>query len=315
MSVQDNAAETPGQTDQTASKPYISPSQIDKYLRCGESYRRHYVENERFPPVLAMLKGTGMHGAAHVNFAQKIESHEDLPLPQIIEAAVAAFDAELQKSGVQLRDEETALGKATLPNGQPGEYLAIGKARDEVKKLATGFATMQAPHYQPIATELKVRIPVKRGPRDILGVLDLVATIDGQPGNRVRDFKNSARKKSQLDAAESTQLTTYGAAHQVHFGEPAVDVGLDVLILREDTPKKKGGVERQELVDTRDTDDFKALANTLNAVEAGITAGIFLPSLQSKSAWWCSDKFCPYHASCPFVNAKRVNAALQGDGE
>jgi hypothetical protein len=239
-----------------------------------------------------------MHAGAEHNFKQKIESHVDLPMQEIVDAAVAAFDEEYAKGGVMLQADEKSLG----------EEAAVGLARDDVRNMAAAFAVYQAPDYQPVATELTVRIPVERGSRDLYGIIDLVAKVRDLPGQRVRDFKTGKRKKSAVDVADSIQLTFYAAAHMVHYGEPAMDVGLDVLV---NNPKK--GVSRQELVDTRDANDINALAATLNMVEKGINAGVFLPAVQMASAWWCSPKFCNYHSTCGYVNHQRISAASGED--
>jgi len=278
-----------------ADRPHRSPSQIGSYLRCGEAWRRIYLEHERPPPFISMLTGTGMHKGAQVNFEQKIESHVDLPVPQIVDAAVAGFDAAVAKDGVTLTDKEKPAG----------QEMAVGAARDNVAKLAAAFAIMQAPDYQPIAVEQRVRIPVPRSTHDLLGVMDFVGTVRGVTGQRVRDWKTGKRKKSAVDAAESTQLTFYAAAHQVHYGAPPADVGLDVLII------KSKGIERQELVEQRDEKDFQALAATLNTMERGIKAGIFLPAVPD--AYWC--RSCVFRPTCPYVNNARVEAAKAAEEE
>lgn len=281
-----------------SQKPHRSPSQLNTYFRCGEFWRRYYLENERYPANLGMLKGTGMHRGAQYNFEQKIESHADLPMAQIVDAAVAAYDSELSK-GVTLTDDEAAMG--------PG--VATGQARDDVARLAAAFSHMQAPDYQPIAVEKMVRIPVPRGTHDLLGIMDMVAYDLSQ--NRklvVNDFKNSKRKKTATDAAESTQLTFYAAAHQVEYGEPAAEVRLDVLVLT-----KTKGVQRQVLAEQRDKADFQVLANRLNVMEQGVKAGVFLPAMPG--SWWCSKNSCPYWAnhSCAFVNSQRIEAAREAE--
>lgn len=279
-------------------KPHRSPSAMGTYFRCGEKFRREYIELEKQPPNLAMLKGTGMHRAAQHNFEQKLTSHVDLPYRDVVDAGVAAFDQELTK-GITLDDKDKALGKE----------VAIGLARDDVAKFATAFTIAQAPHYQPVegGIERRYRIPVEKATHDLLGVIDLVAIVDNKPGNRIRDFKTSKKKKTATDAAGSDQLTAYAAGHLIEFGFPAVDVGLDNLVI------KAKGVERQELVETRDQGDFMALSNKLNAMDAGIKAGVFLPA--DPGNWICKPSMCQFFPTCPYVNAERVLRAKAAEAE
>lgn len=285
----------PGEQAPPDSKPYRSPSQIASYFSCGEAYRRRYIEKERYPYGVSALIGSGMHKGAEVNFKQKLDSHEDLPTPQIVEAAVAGFNERLEKDDVSLDKDELAIGREVV----------LGKARDTVAHYAAAFATMQAPDYQPIAVEQKFRIPVPRGTHDILGVIDLVAKVRNEPGHRLRDFKTGKRRKSAIDEADSLQLTCYDAGHRTLYdGMAPADVGLDVLVFS-DTKTKGQTVSRQELVGTRDAADFQVLANVLNVVDHGIKAGTFLPN--GRGTWKCSAKFCEFYTrGCPYVNAAKI---------
>ncbi len=279
-----------------ATKPHYSPSSMGHYFRCGESWRRTYIQKERQPPVLVMVKGTGMHKGAQANFTQKLQTHEDLPVQDLVAIAVAAFDEEIEKTGIALTDKDKAIG----------QEIAIATARDDVAKLAAAFRLTQAPHYQPVegGIERRYRIVVPKSSHDLLGVIDLVATVGGKPGHHIRDFKTSGKKKSSVDSASSDQLTAYAAGHMVEFGFPAEDVGLDVLV------SNKKGVVRQDLPEKRDEKDFAALATKINAMDAGVKAGIFLPA--DPGSWYCRPGVCPFHSTCPYVNHARIAAAKYG---
>lgn len=260
-------------------KPHLSASQLELYSKCPEAYRRRYIERERIPPGIAMLKGTGVHGAAEVNFRQKLETHRDLPASQIVEAAVAAFESEL-KNGFVLDVEEESIGSSNV----------IGQAKDDVADLAEVHALQQAPDYQPALVEEEVRIELP-GPRDLLAVIDLA---DDQ--KRVVDFKTAKKSKAQADADGSVQLSVYAAAHQALTGEPPAVVRLDTLV---QTSKK---TDRQILDSKRGDADLVALSHRINAITAAIDSGVFPPT--TPGAWWCAPKWCGYWSTCPFV-AKR----------
>jgi hypothetical protein len=276
-------------------KPHRSPSQLTSYFSCGEAYRRRYIEKERLPFGMSALIGSGMHKGAEVNFRQKLESHADLPVKEIVDAAVVGFEERLDKDGVALSKDEKSMG----------QDVAVGLAKDTVRHYAAAFATMQAPHYQPVAVEQPFRIPVNRGTHDIVGVIDLTAVVDDLPGQRVRDFKTKRRKPSALDEADSLQLSCYDAGHRVLFGFAPADVGLDVLVFSE-TKTKGVGVSRHEMVGDRDERDFQVLANVLNAVDHGIKSGTFLPN--GRGTWKCSERWCEYYPTCPYVNSQKLTA-------
>lgn len=258
------------------NKAHLSATQLEMYARCPESYRRRYIENDRIPPAVSMLKGTGLHRAAEHNFRQKIDSHRDLPASEIVDAAVAGFESELS-AGVSFDAEEESVGPEKV----------IGQAKDDVADLAETHAKTQAPDYQPVLVEESVRIELP-GPRDLLAVIDLA-----DDKRRVVDFKTARKSKTQGDADGSVQLTVYAAAHQAVTGEPPALVRLDTIV---QTAKK---TERQVIDSTRDNADLVALSHRINAISAAVDAGIFPPT--TPGAWWCDRKWCGFHATCPYV--------------
>jgi hypothetical protein len=272
-------------------KPHRSASALSSYYTCGEYYRRTYVENDWPAPALSMHTGKATHRAIEANFVQKIKSRQDMPAGELVALALGYFDDLMYSEPPELTPDEKAAGAAT-----------IDAAKGKISQWVAAHVALQAPSYQPIAVEQKVRIPVPRGTHDILGVLDLVATT--RTGKRaVRDFKTGGKKKVATEAADSVQLTIYAAGHQVEYGFPADEVGLDVLVVG------SKGATSQELTDGRDAADFNALANRLNMMEQGIKAGVFLPA--PAGSWKCSDAYCPFFRdrSCQYVNADRIAAA------
>lgn len=262
-------------------RPHLSPTQIDMYCRCGEQYRRRYVEGEILPPAVAMVTGTAVHRGAEVNSAQKIRTREDLAVKDIVDVAANTFNEELLRSGVTLVGDEVAKGLNTV----------CGEGLDQAVKLAGLYAEQSAPDYQPAIVEEYVRL-VLPGQYDILCRIDLIDELD-----RVIDFKTAKRKMQQADADASIQLTTYAAAGRKLLGGRAVsEVRLDVLV----GTKKP---QRQVIQSSRTRADFQALANRINVVAAGIAMGNFPPA--APGSWWCSKRFCGYHASCPYVNSTR----------
>jgi translation elongation factor EF-G len=270
------------QTEQR--KPHLSPTQLDMLSKCGEQYRRRYVEGERQPPGMAMLRGTGVHKGIELNFRQKIDSRVDLPAKDVIDAAVSGFESQL-KGGYEMNEDEVSRGAAVV----------IGETKDTVARLAELAADEMCPEYQPVLVEQVVRIELA-GSHDLLGVIDLA-----DERGRVIDTKTAAKSKSQNDADGSMQLTAYSAMHKLATGALPTELRMEVLV---DTKKPK----RQTLVTTRGPDDLAALAARIDAATRVIQAGLFVPA--TPGAWWCSGKWCGFYSTCRFVNSGR---APQGD--
>ena len=269
-------------------KPYLSPSQINRYTKCPEAYRRRYIEKDIIPPAFRLIKGSGVHSGAEANFKHKIVKKSDLPKKDIVDTSVSAFDEKVDKEGVILSEDEKSIGRKKVE----------GLARDSTARLADKFAVSVAPLYAPIAVEEKIRVELP-GTRDLLGILDLVLP-DG-----IQDLKTSAKKKNQGDVDNDVQLTVYASLYFKKYGKRPERIIIDNVI---DRVLVKGPVtDHQAILTTRSAPDFAALANRINAVTKGIEAGMFAPA--NPGAWWCSPKWCEYWSTCPFVNSERRAAA------
>ena len=267
-------------------KRHISHSQLSMFWRCPEQFRRRYLENERIPPGVAMMTGSAVHKGIETNFKRKIETHEDLPATQIIDAAIAGFEDGL-KDGYVLSEEEASAGREKV----------FGIAVDQVANLAGLHAEAQAPEYQPTEVEHTTRIVFPDAPVDLLAITDL-----RDDRRRVTDFKTGARSKSVTEADRSVQLTIYAAAYWVDHGVPPAAVHLDTLV-KTKTPK------RQLLTSTRNRSHIEVLVRRINATLAAINAGSFPPC--PPDAWQCSDRWCGYFRSCPYVNSERAEKGDQ----
>jgi hypothetical protein len=265
----------------TPKKPHRSPTQIDLYSKCGEAFKRRYINGEVIPPGIALITGKGVDGAQQINFRQKIESYRDLPISEIMEAAAEEFDT--QASG------EYSL---TAEQMSEGPRVVLGKAKDQTVQLARVYAREQAPDYQPISVQREFRIVMPQSTHDLLGFIDLEDILE-----RVTDFKTAKRRKSQDEVNTSLQLTVYAAAYRSWKGRDPREVRLDTLV-KSDTPV------RQVIAAGRGRADYQALVNRFNTMQQGVAAGVFVPAMPG--SWWCSPRWCGYWSTCPYVNSKPV---------
>jgi hypothetical protein len=276
-------------TTEIVEKPHISNTQLDMYCRCPAQWEFRYAKGLVIPPGIALLQGTGFHRGAEGNLRQKIESHSDLPAKEIVDMAVAAFDAELH-GGYSLSEDEASIGSATV----------IGEARDKLAQIAEVHALEQAPDYQPVAVEHRQLIIFPSASHDLLTITDLR---DDQ--KRVTDFKTAARKKPEASIHGDLQLTIYAAAYKIDTGEMPSEVRQDV-VTKTKTPA------RQVLRSERTVADFQALVHRVNVILHSIQAGSFPPC--SPGSWNCSPKWCGYFMQCPYVNSERLAAAETNGG-
>lgn len=258
---------------------HLSISQLGMYQRCGEQWRRRYLEEEVIPPGIAARVGTGVHKAAEINFKSKIQTGQDLPLTDIQDAAADAYSKALQ-DGVFFSPEEA-----------PGAKVAMAKGKDDAIGLATLFGLELAPQIFPALIEHKVTLEIPGVEMPIVAILDCY-TVDKQ----LRDLKTSGKKWADDKAHTSPQPTIYREAVKQDTGAYPNRIMFDVLVNNK-TPIL------QTIETNRTEEDLQILVRQFGIMTASIKAGIFPPA--QADHWCCSMKFCGYYFSCPHIPAHR----------
>ncbi len=274
---------------ETAKRLEVRQSQLVKFEMCGEAYRRQYVEGEKDLSGTAALRGSGVHGGAQVNHVQKKKTGKDLPKKDIIDAAVAAFEAKKVTEGFRLTPDEASIGLSPT----------MARTVQTITVLTGLYADQVAPRIQPDLIEEKITVEIPGTDVDLAGTIDL-STTDG----RLKDFKTANRSKSQKDADESLQLTLYDFLYEKKTGRKPAGVDLEVLVDLK-TPKT-------QLISTvRTQRDRLVLFNRTNMMLKARKAGIFAPA--QVGSWNCSSKWCTFFSTCPYVNSERRAAAEAQD--
>tara|TARA_R100000951_G_scaffold70820_1_gene59721 strand:- start:5988 stop:6863 length:876 start_codon:yes stop_codon:yes gene_type:complete len=274
-------------------KKHLSASSIGLYSRCGEAWRRRYIENDVVPPTAGLARGKAFHHAAAINMSQKVESGKDMTVNDVQDAATENAKLELDNSDI--------------------ESSEIDLVVDRVALMTAGHMTLQAPTVMPIEVEKEFRVETNLS-RDFIGFIDVVGVchVEQKAGDTVTptvsspmviDWKTSQKSPNKFDALESIQLTGYAATEMQERGLTEIGVRLDHLIL---TPK--GKVPKRRILDSkRDGADVKALAHRLVQINKAIDAEVFPPA--AVGSWQCGPKWCGYWRSCKYVNAARREAA------
>ena len=258
---------------------HLSISQLDMFSRCGEQYRRRYLDGEIIPPGIAARIGTGVHKAAETNWREKMRTGQDMPLDAVQDCAADAYDQALQ-DGVFVPPDEAA-----------GAKLAMAEGKDTVASLAALFRQELAPMITPALVEEKITINLPGVDLPVVTVLDLY-TAD----KALRDLKTSSRKWGQDKADASHQPAAYREAVKQVTGEYPATLCFDVL-----TSGKAPAL--QTLQTQRGSGDTTILTRKFQLMCTSIKAGLFLPA--QPDHWCCSMKFCGYYFSCPYIPAHR----------
>ena len=220
-------------------RDYESFSSLSTYQRCGMQYYFRYCEGIKVPPAVAMIQGSSVHVGLELNDKQKIDTHEDVPVDDVVDATATEFDA-----------------RAPEVEDWGGEDKC--KAKDTAIKVAKIAREVLCPTYQPIECEERYEIEIAS--TRLLIIPDVV-----DDTGCIRDRKVVGKAKSQADADGSLQLTAYA------LGTGMKDVALDCLIKSKE-PKVVS------LKSTRTDEHFRRFKLLVPALLEGITKEIWLPA-------------------------------------
>lgn len=253
---------------------HLSATQVTMWQRCREQWRRRYVLGERERPGAALVVGGADHAAHEVNFRQKIDSHQDLPVNEVEEAFASAFDERVAECG----------GEAEVEWGgdKPGAL------KDAGVQLVAAYHRQASPAVQPTAVEREFELMLPGVPVPFVGRTDVetagpaierktakraAKTID--PKWRVQGLAYQAVTRRQVDWHVSVKTKT----PQVWTPAEAPDLSL---------PYVPGAVKAAELL----------LANTArDMVSCWETFGPDEPWPGALTHPWACG-FCGFKSSC-----------------
>jgi hypothetical protein len=173
---------------------HISPSSIAQAHGCLEHWRRRYICGEKVPPGEAALIGSTMHITLEHNYRQKIDSHEDRPLAEVME---------------YLEDE--ALPRKLEQEGGEGEIqwtTNLGTARETARRCTSAYYSLVVPRIQPIAVEQRVEVHARQLPIKMIGY------VDTETGLRVIDTKTVSQAAKKIKPGWHLQGTFYAIAQR-----------------------------------------------------------------------------------------------------
>jgi hypothetical protein len=266
-------------------KPQLHVSGLEALSRCGEQFRRIYIERERIPPGVALIVGTATHKSVARNLESKIRTGSLLSLEEVKDTARDSLTNEWE-SGIKLDEEQIAAGIKRVK----------ADAIDKAVRLSALHATKTAPILRPTHVERSWKIELPGYPLDLAGTLDIQ-----EGSSSVRDTKTSGKTPAKTIADESLQLTAYALAAKVIVGKAVESVRLDYLI---DTTIPK----YEPFSSTRDDADFKNLLLRIERATIAIEKGVFIPARETD--WFCSSKWCGFWSSCPFSRKPKQIAVV-----
>jgi len=246
----------------------LSPSSGNQYLGCSAKYFFRKIRRLPDPPTGALCLGAAVHHAVGANFAEKVESKQNLPTEGVVALYRQAW--ELKIAG-KLDPYESELPAEFRDDEDPDQLKKTGEV------LVRKYMDEVAPTIQPAAVE--IRVNGRLGGVAVRGYVDLL-DISG----RIIDLKTAARKPSDVSPSYRFQVATYAQLTPGASGQAR----LDTLT----TTNSPALVQQEFSIAQADVDSTDKL---YPLVQRSIRAGVFTPNRQS---YMCSRKYCAFWRAC-----------------
>lgn len=252
----------------------IHQSSLGMALRCGEQFRRRYVEGEVHPPGVAAIRGTALHYANEVNMKQKVNSQEDLPESDLQDAARDKYVERVSIEGVHLVKEDLSRKNDILNDGLNQTVALTSLYRKEV-----------APEIQPVEVERPFELRLDGCELPIGGRMDI------ESSKRVHDLKGAGKAWAKGQIEKEIQPVFYSLGHEIIEGVRPEFV-YHILVATKDPYRQIQSITVTER-------HYEALKAKIQTVERMLKAGVFPPA--NPTSWWCSPKWCGYYLTCKYV--------------
>lgn len=255
----------------------IHQSSLGMALRCGEQFRRRYIEGEIIPPSIGLARGKGVHKANKENLRQKIVTDQDMKKSDMIDAARDEYVNSLS-DGVFLPKDK-----------QSEKKRLVNEGLEDAVRCTVLYADEVAPEIQPISVEESFEI-------DVGLPLPLAGTMDYQKKAQVGDLKSTAMKWNEDRIKEEIQVPFYSFVHEKQKGIRPEFI-YHILIARRG---KTGPTseEYQPLSTKVEIKDYNALFEKISIFIQMLKTGIFPPA--NPSNWYCGADWCGYWATCRY---------------
>jgi hypothetical protein len=171
---------------------HFSATSIRMLRICPEQYRQRYILGRKERPGEALTLGKAVHSALGFSHLQKIESHEDLPVPVVVEY----FHDKAWPEAVEADGGEEEIRWDKKPED----------VRRDGDRVTKAYHSVVSPRVQPLAVEKKFEIVVPGVPVPFQGYIDV------EEEHNVDDVKTGKQVQRKPDANWRFQGTLYTVA-------------------------------------------------------------------------------------------------------
>ena len=248
---------------------HISNSQMSMFARCQASWAFRYIDNLKIPPKAKMMRGTCIHRALAHNYLPKIESHEDMPVDDVLDCYSTHYDEESHV--VEWHGEDAGKMKDA----------GVSVVRKYQEDIAT--STQPADVEQSFSMNLSWKEDDDDKQMEFRGIIDLV-TDDGF----LTDHKSTAQTPPAPRQSDVNQLVGYMLGAEAMNGSEAKVARLDYLVML-----KKPKLIRFDVDITAGRKKF--LLGQIPRIVKAMESGNYFPD---RASMYCSEIGCGYWQVC-----------------
>jgi putative RecB family exonuclease len=249
---------------------YLSVSSIRLYLQCPMKWKRRYIDREYEPANGPMVLGSSVGAAEAQADHTQIDTGDRLATTDVLDLFSDEWEDRTGREDIDWRDDK------------PGQLKDAGIAVVQEYERTVG------PNLRPVSVEREFSLEFEGVDWTVTGYFDLEEEDDV-----VADRKVRGRKMSPADAHVDIQPTMYLLAKRAE-GNPAPRFDFHTLVRTKTPSVEVISTVRTDTQLDHFTDRILGVAAEINwRLESGVWQGAV------PGSWWCSSRFCGYHASCP----------------
>jgi len=257
-----------------------SPSSLTQFRRCPYQWQQVKIKGRKERPAEAPVTGTSVHVALSRNFEQKIESHEDMPMVELLEW----FDDVGWPTTVQVEQAKT---------GQEIKWkLGPEASHRRGRAMLASYHEQVSPRIEPLATESRFETTEFGLSVPVIGYFDI------SQADVTVDVKTGRRKytKAREDWRMQGGIYNFVEEKPVEFHSVSITDGGKVEVV---TP-----LESEELIVSLSVLERQQISQRVRAIsaEACLYMELYGPEIDwpmhgVDHSWACS--YCGFRPTCP----------------
>jgi len=283
---------------------HLSATSIAMFRRCPEQFRHRYILGEKERPGEGLVIGSAFHEGLEFNYSQKIESHTDRPVVEVIQY--------LQDVAVpKVLEEQGGAEEISWDSQDPVKGVAL--LRTDSERILTAYHQNVVSRLQPVSLEEKLILEDPRLPVPLIGYIDVKVGIEVEMDStslfvpdRVIDTKTGKQSAAKLKPSWMLQGDMYAAMSKLPVEYHSIS--------RAKTPKITTALESSDLVVWPNETRTENILGTASQIAKMISwmYGTYGPD----ETWPTLGRFADYSMSfspCGMCGWRKVCPAMAGE--